>query len=345
MTDQTDPSAPDPTDPGPTEPPAPEDIIEEQDFEFSTEDMNRVAAEMFGDSDADSQVEDETEPGEQEDPTPPAAAGAEQPAGDNADAGDGTDAGVEEDRGAAASSTPAPPPTPDTPPVVMVGGQAYRPEDIEGLINWASSLTPEQLAALSPQQAPVDEPPTNPLPPEEELVDPRLAQWTETQLGSLEQKVDLLLEQQRAQQQILAQQQMAELNAALDKARRGVAEEMGLTDDEAMRLVEAANNNPAATAVVQNYDMNADPEGAFRAALTTAYWLTPEFRDRAITDQVTTQVAQQLVDNAVESRKSVNQGLVGAGAATPRQTTQVPQTEQEHLQAAIDLARQSMTAN
>lgn len=331
MTDQTD-----QTEPLPTEPP--EDIVEEQDFEFTLEDINAL-------------FDEETAP-----PVEPTSGDIDTPV--EAEGGGADSVGDGAPLEPAAETPPEPEPeTPSepepaaatAPSTVTIGGQEFATQDIAGLIQWAESITPEQWAVLN-GQAPAAPPEPEPDPAasflaDEEVVDPRLAQLTNDRFQTVEQKLDAVLQAQQSQQQVLAAQREAELNAALDTARRGVAEQYGLSDIEAEKLLEVANHNPAAIATVQTADLTNNPVSAFETALQTAYWVTPEFRDRTINDQVTTRVAEMNVNQQIESRKDLNQGLVGQGAATPRSTTPAPQTEQEHIEEAVRLARESMNAN
>jgi len=314
----------------------------DEDFapEFSLDDLNAVFA-------------DEAEPEGDEPAATTAPTGEESeesPSSSTDEAADG--GGVDPSSGHAgddASPEPAPEstaPAAATEPagVVEIDGQLYRAQDVADLIGYVSQLPPDKQAILFGQPEPEQDPRTV-LPAEDEIVDPRLAEWTDSRFQSVESKLDAVLAQQQATQQAIARQQEAELNAALDQARRGVAEAHGLTDAEAQRLLEVANKNPAAAAAVQNYDMNANPVEAFQAALETAYWLTPEFRDRAIQDQVTTQVAELGVQAAVSERRELNQSLVGSGAAAPRAQAPKPQTPEEHMAAAADLVRESLSNN
>ena len=315
----------------------------DEDFapEFSLDDLNAVFA-------------DEAEPEGDEPAATTAPTGEESeesPSSSTDEAADG--GGVDPSSGHAGDDTSPEPPAPEstapaaaTEPagVVEIDGQLYRAQDVADLIGYVSQLPPDKQAILFGQPEPEQDPRTV-LPAEEELVDPALAQWTDSRFQSLEQKLDIIAQQNAAMQQAVAKQQEAELNAALDQARRGVAEAHGLTDEEATRLLEVANKNPAAAAAVQNYDMNANPVEAFQAALETAYWLTPEFRDRAIQDQVTSQVAELTVENAVSERRNLNQSLVGSGAAAPRAQAPKPQTPEEHMAAAADLVRESLSNN
>jgi len=316
----------------------------DEDFapEFSLDDLNAVFA-------------DEAEPEGDEPAATTAPTGEESeesPSSSTDEAADG--GGVDPSSGHAGDdASPEPEPAPEstapaaaTEPagVVEIDGQLYRAQDVADLIGYVSQLPPDKQAILFGQPEPEQDPRTV-LPAEDEIVDPRLAEWTDSRFQSVESKLDAVLAQQQATQQAIARQQEAELNAALDQARRGVAEAHGLTDAEAQRLLEVANKNPAAAAAVQNYDMNANPVEAFQAALETAYWLTPEFRDRAIQDQVTTQVAELGVQAAVSERRNLNQSLVGSGAAAPRAQAPKPQTPEEHMAAAADLVRESLSNN
>lgn len=321
MTDQTEPT-PDPTDPGPDEAQDPvNDIIEEQDHEFSREDMLA----LFDDPEMETTAEDE---------------GGVEP-----DAGDDTPLEPAAEEEPAEEPAPDPEPTPEPSPYVEFAGRQYPVDQVGQLIAWAESLTAEQWAALQGQQPEPDPEPTIARPAEDEIVDPALASYVEQKFAELEQRQALFEQQQQAAQAQLAAQRDAELNAAVDQARRGVAEKYGLTDIEAQRLLEVANNTPAAIATVQTADLNSDPVGTFTQALETAYWITPEFRDRAIQSQATTLAAELGVQSQLEERKQLQSGLVGQGAATPRVTTPAPQTDEEHLAEAIRLARESMNAN
>ena len=315
----------------------------DEDFapEFSLDDLNAVfeaPAEPEGDEPAATTA-------------PTGEESEESPSSSTDEAADG--GGVDPSMGHAGDDTSPEPPAPEstapaaaTEPagVVEIDGQLYRAQDVADLIGYVSQLPPDKQAILFGQPEPEQDPRTV-LPAEEELVDPALAQWTDSRFQSLEQKLDIIAQQNAAMQQAVAKQQEAELNAALDQARRGVAEAHGLTDAEAERLLEVANKNPAAAAAVQNYDMNANPVEAFQAALETAYWLTPALRARATQDQATTQVAELTVENAVSERRNLNQSLVGSGAAAPRAQAPKPQTPEEHMAAAADLVRESLSNN
>jgi hypothetical protein len=315
----------------------------DEDFapEFTLDDLNAV----FKDAD-----EDVDEPAATADA--PASDESEEPPSSSPD--EAADEGGVEPQGHAGDDTPLedppipePTPEPATPAgLVNIDGQMYRAEDVAQLIGYIENLSPEKQALLFGQAEPepVIDPRTQ-LPAEDEIVDPRLAEWTDSRFQSVEEKLDAVLAQQQATQAALAAQQQAELNAALDTARRGVAEAHGLSDAEAQRLLEVANNMPAAAAAVQNADLNADPVGAFRGALETAYWLTPEFRDRAIEDQVTTRAAELGVQTALDERRQLNQSLVGSGAAAPRTHAPKPSTPEEHMAAAAALVRESLSNN
>lgn len=315
----------------------------DEDFapEFSLDDLNAVfAEEVDGDEPEGDEPAATTAPTGEESEETPSSSSDEAADGGGVDPSTGhagDDASPEPESTAPAAAT-------EPAGVVEIDGQLYRAQDVADLIGYVSQLPPDKQAILFGQPEPEVDPRTV-LPAEEELVDPALAQWTDSRFQSLEQKLDIIAQQNAAMQQAVAKQQDAELNAALDQARRGVAEAHGLTDAEATRLLEVANNNPAAAAAVQNYDMNTNPVEAFQAALETAYWLTPEFRDRAIQDQVTSQVAELTVENAVSERRNLNQSLVGSGAAAPRAQAPKPSTPEEHMAAAADLVRESLSNN
>lgn len=328
MSDTTEPLLDDTQDPA----------LDEDSFEFSLDDLNAVFDEPA----------DEADPAATADA--PASDESEEPPSSSAD--EAADEGGVEPQGHAGDDAPledATPPTPEPEPVAQTGlvdidGQMYRAADVAALIGYIENLSPEQQAVLFGQPEPEPAPHTQ-LPPEDEIVDPRLAEYVQSNFSQLDQKLDAVLQQQQAQQALLAQQQQAELNAALDTARRGVAEAHGLSDAEAARLLEVANQMPEAAAAVQNSNLNTDPVSAFQAALETAYWLTPEFRDRAIEDQVTTRAAELGVQSAIDERRQLNQSLVGSGAAAPRAHAPKPTTPEEHQAAAVALVRESLSNN
>jgi len=242
----------DPTEPLPTEPP-PDDAIEDDGFEFSLDDLNAVfTAEADDDSAADT-----SSPAGESDETPPLS--------DDAAAGEG---GVDHPTGHAGDDTPLdaepePTPTPEPTPepaaaqtgVVDIGGQLYRAEDVEQLIQYVSNLPADKQALLFGTPEPEPDPRTQ-LPAEDEIVDPRLAQWTADQFQTIEQKLDAIAQQQAVQQRALAVQQQSELEAALDTARRGVSEKYGLSDTEAealmARAIEKAFLNAARKRAAEN---------------------------------------------------------------------------------------------
>lgn len=320
-------------------------LDEEYAPEFTLEDMNAVFA---AEAEPDTDPEPETDSQSQDEPAatddPPVDESDEVPSpSDDAAAGEG---GVDSTGHAGDDTPPASTPAPQAPQAgtVEIGGQLYRADDVASLIQYVEQLPPEKQALLFGQPEPEPDPRLAP-PPEDEIVDPRLAAYVQNNFSQIETKLDAVLQQQQLQQQALARQQEAELHSALDTARRGVAEAHGLTDAEAQRLLEVANQLPAAAAAVQNYDMAASPVEAFQAALETAYWLTPEFRDRAIQSQVTTQVAELGIQNSLSERRELNQSLVGSGAAAPRAQAPKPSTPEEHMAAAVDLVKESLSSN
>jgi hypothetical protein len=331
----------DPTEPLPTEPP-PDDAIEDDGFEFSLDDLNAV---FTAEADDDSAADTSSPAGESEEPTltsedaATAEGGVDHPTGH---AGDDTPLDAEPE------PTPTPEPTPEPAAaqtgVVDIGGQLYRAEDVEQLIQYVSNLPADKQALLFGEPTPEPDPRTQ-LPAEDEIVDPRLAQWTADQFQTIEQKLDAIAQQQAVQQRALAVQQQSELEAALDTARRGVSEKYGLSDAEAEALMEAANRNPVATAAAQNAEPGADPVKVFTQVLDAAYWLTDEFRDRAIQNQATTLAAEIGVQTSLEEKRRLNSGLVGTGAAAPRQVSPAPSTPEEHQAAAVALVRESLSNN
>lgn len=239
--------------------------------------------------------------------------------------------------------TPAEEPTaPSSPPTVDLGDRSYNVEDVRGVIDWVENLTPEQMArvqeALYAQPAqqyaePVQQPAPQGygLDPEETL-DPRLAQYVEQRFGQVEDYLQRLTAATYEQRQIEASRQEAQLADALSEARSGVAERLGLSDEDLSALTRATEQTGIVAFLAQKNGMG-NPRGVFEQALETVYWATPEFREKAMS--VT---AEQAAEEAMSlaKKKSRAGSLSSKGATAPRTKTTAPLNPEEAFAAMVN---------
>lgn len=342
---------PAPPTPDPTEP-LPDELAEEidaQDHEFSLEDL----AAAFNDP-----AEPDAEPDEGEDegdPADPDAAEGQDPAAEG-------EPQVEEPPADPATSEletpadpePAPAPAPASEPapvddLIQFQGATYRKADVEAVISWVESLTPEQVAALNnpaaatPPGAPAPtaapEPAADGLP--EDVVDPQLADWTARQIAAVNERLESIQrsEEQRARQE--AQLAEAAFAQAFDEARAATRDQFGLTETETDLLLQTAAQTNA-VGFISNQNPNLENKELLEAAFEATFWNTPAFRDKAVTAKVAEATGNIQVDAQIAERKNNNSSIVGSGAVTPRQQRPKPQTTEDHHQAAVDLVAEAL---
>ncbi len=348
--DNTTPPAPDPTEPLPDEL---ADEIEAQDHEFSLEDLAahfNDPADTDADADADGE-DDPEDPDPAETPAPDLETEELDPAAKESGISreESEPAAIQQPDPAAADPAPEVTELAPTSDLVQFNGATYRKADVEAVVAWVESLTPEQLAALNNPAAAT---PPGATPPEsqsesttdalpEEVVDPQLAEWTARQIAAVNERLESFqrAEEQRARQE--AQLAEAAFAQAFEEARTETRDRFNLTDTEVDLLLTTASQANAVGFISQQ-NPNLGPKEMLEAAFEATLWQTPAFRDKAVAAQVAEAVGNVQVDATIAERKANNSSIVGSGAVTPRQQRQKPQTTEDHHQAAVDLVSEAM---
>jgi hypothetical protein len=231
------------------------------------------------------------------------------------------------------------PEAPETPATIEFGDRSYNVEDVRGVIDWVENLTPDQMArvqeALYVQQQPVQQPvPQQPqygLDPDETL-DPRLAQYVEQRFGQVETYLDQLTRATYEQRQLEAARQEAQLADALAEARSGVAERLGLSDDDLSRLTRATEDAGIVAFLAQKNGLG-NPRSVFEQALETVYWATPEFREQAMS--VTAEQAAEQASTLAQKKARAG-SLSSKGATAPRTKSAAPLNPEEAFAAMVN---------
>jgi len=220
------------------------------------------------------------------------------------------------------------------------GGQQFAREDIEQLVTWASSLTPEQMQRIQYALAGQPEPqvqqdttlfadtPVDPglaIDPDEAL-DPDLAKYV---LG-LSAEVEQLRQAQAVQFEQEQERERELLEAAFETARTGVGERLGLSDADLEALVVRTNQSGLVTYLAQQQGIG-QPEALFTQALESTYWMTPEFREKSLAHQADLAAERQRDLDAKKSRAAAGGSSKGSAA----RTRQEPQTQEERFNAMV----------
>ena len=216
------------------------------------------------------------------------------------------------------------------------GGQPFQREDVEQLVTWAASLSPDQMQAIqyalnAEQPAPVDESDTGR--PElnlEDVLDPELAKYVTDQFSYLNEEIENLRANQIEQIQIEKNREHQLLESAFEEARTGVTEKLGLSDSDAEALIQATNQSGLVAYLAQQKGLGA-PVDLFTEALETTYWMTPEFRERQVAVQAETAVAEQ---RDLDAKKSRAAAVSGTSASAARSKVE-PQTHEERFSAMV----------
>ena len=237
---------------------------------------------------------------------------------------------------------------PEGPAPLRIGEAEYDPtmaEDINNLVQWASSLTPEQYQKLNealygqPEAAPT--PPPAPEPePEPEIdyseVDPDTAAVLKRQAEELAALKAQLAEtgQSTAQiQQALNSQQLeqqrAEFAAAEAQVKGEVMEQYSFGEDDYNALVATAGQLGITYPYIQQYG----PVEGMRKVLETAMYANPQMQERVINAQAQELARQQLN----ESRKEA------AAALNPQGGTNIP--DQNPVNLPVSEKRKAMIAD
>jgi len=223
------------------------------------------------------------------------------------------------------------------PEVFEFAGRKFLKDDIEATLDWVTSLTPEQMARVQEALAPEPEAPATPAIPElpaDEIIDPKLAEYVQQTYGTLASELQALREYQAQQAQLEQERRTAELRDALQHARTGTMDKFGLSDTDL-----AALEQRAAEAQIVPYLMNQGGRSyqeVFSEALETTYWMTPEFRERALNQSIS-EASERAAEEArkITERKANAASLSGGGAAASR-TKAPPKTADEKFNAMVD---------
>lgn len=251
------------------------------------------------------------------------------------------------------SAEPDPEPAP-TGGLIEFGGQTYRRGDVERVVAWAESLTPEQVAAMqgaTQQQAPAPAQPTpTPTAPQPDapqmpdlsnVADPELAQYMQAQFAAQAAEIERLqaIEQQRYQAE--AAQRQVVLQTALDSASSTIVERYGLTDAETSQLLAKANESNVMTFAGQQYGLD-NPQETFERGFELLIAQTPEFQQKAIearakelASEIIAKDAEARATAQTDTRRQINSSLVGAGAAAPRAVQTIPAAGPERDAAMV----------
>lgn len=226
------------------------------------------------------------------------------------------------------------------------GGHTYTREDVEGVVAWVSSLTPEQMVAieraLNPEpvaEQPPATPPPAPITEDEEIIDGRLAQYVDERFSQVSDQLDAISRAAEQQQALEAQRQEQILSEALTEARQGTKEKFGLSDEDMAALEEATTRSNYVGYLAQQRGL-ANPRAVFEEAMETVFYATPEFRERVTQDQVNKAIADAA---NLQSKKSKAGSLAGRGGAAPKPSSDGgPKTPQQHMSAIVDLLKKDM---
>jgi hypothetical protein len=215
---------------------------------------------------------------------------------------------------------PEPEPEPEAPTTINIGGIEYpaaMAQDINGLVQWAQSLTPEQYErvnqALMAEQAAAQEQPAPEPEPEVEYDDPDLKRLAEEQARL---KAELEAERERLQQmeQSSAAQTMEQRRAEFQKVEAEVREDLmsswDLNDQEYESLVATA----AGLNILQPQVQQLGLEEGLRKTMETALFANPDLRQRYIEMEAQSRAHNTISDERKEA----------AAALSPQGGTNIP---------------------
>lgn len=244
--------------------------------------------------------------------------------------------------------TDQPRPDPAQPEGVLVNGFYYTPEAIAAMrevYDFHASLTPAQIqqidAILTQPAAPHGGPSSGsgapqPADPDDEYIDPRLAQ----EVHGLQSRLDqlLALEERRAAEE--AQKRQAMYLQAVEETSSAFKTEFGLDDTELATLQQRTAAKQIIPALAAQYP--SDPGRAFREALTMTYWSDPEFRTKALERQQQLDAVQQ---DELRARRAKAAAVTGAGGSVSRKPPATPQTREGRQKAMVDELAAAINGN
>lgn len=234
-------------------------------------------------------------------------------------------------------ASPAPASTPES--IDFFGVQLTRDEatQLAQLYQWATSLTPEQTAAidLAQRQAVQQQaqpPAAQPLLDEEDD-DPRYAELR-SHIERLEQQVASTHDATAAQQVQAAAQYYAPF---AERAAGDIAEQFGLTEADMLSARQKLVGAPELLERIAT-QTGGDPYATYKAAFETVVWTDPQLRERAVQQQA---AAAQQQQQQIAQQKAKAGALAGSGGTVPRSPS-TPTTQVDRQRAIVDELRSSM---
>lgn len=218
-------------------------------------------------------------------------------------------------------------------------GQPFARQDVEQLVTWAAGLSPDQLQLIDyalrngidlSDPEPVVEDTAPQMISVEDALDPELALYVNEQFRTLNDEIASLREAQSSQFEVEQARERQMLEAAFDEARTGVAERLGLSEQDADALIARTNETGIVTFLAQQQGLAA-PVDLFSQALETTYWATPEFRERSLTKQAEVAATEQRDLDAKKSRAA----SVGGTSASASRSKSEPRTHDERFSAMV----------
>lgn len=220
--------------------------------------------------------------------------------------------------------------------------------EINGLIslaNWASSLTPEQQAAIdralaNPQgyQQPITpqpQPTPTPTPPvpdpilEEYGDDPQFAYLT-TRMQAIQDSLDRLASSN-------VETQQAQLIRGLETGAQRFLTDRQVSEPELQALQGALSRSGLLPGFMQ---ASGDASEAMYKGLDYLYWQTPSFRERELQRSIE---ARQAAEQEHSTRRRKASSVTGTGGNGASRTDAPPATPDQHWGAVVQGIREAMT--
>ncbi len=201
--------------------------------------------------------------------------------------------------------------------------------------NPAAAETIKNALQAQQQVKPEEKPKPEPAAPAielDEFTDPAVKTLYE-KLQQQEQELAQLRESTTGISDYVSVQQQQTAESLMNRATTSFKDQHSLSDDEMSRLTEITARLNILPSLMSPVDpisgqpRKVDPLAAIEEALNTAYWQIPEFRDRAISQEIE-------ANNRDRQRKQKLSSLQGSSGSVPREQP-VPTTEHERRQAMI----------
>ena len=233
-------------------------------------------------------------------------------------------------------SAPAETPPPQT---ITIGGIEYPAEmaqDINQLVQWASSLTPEQYdrmnrALIEEETAPTPAPEPEPE-PEIEYDDPQLESLAKRQKeleAELEAERERVAQIESSTEQRTMEQFRSEFESAQEMVKAEVMDAYGFDEAEWQQLVGTATKLNIVQGMIREHGL----EDGLRQTMQTALYADENLRSTLIQSQAESTVQQRLNDERKQA----------ASALSPQGGTNIPSQNPANL--PISEKRQAMVAD